>query len=157
MFGIDRRGAVAAPLLLAALLGCVQSRHDSPVADASATPSAISAADGSSARAESIVAPAPSGPPSAPRPSQILPPDAARSALEHQDASASLVSPKCEVDTDCKAVADRCAVCACAPLPRDAVMPKCSGKGVACFVDSCRGKRAVCRKGQCALESDALR
>ncbi|SRR6266508_2601350 len=147
------RLAVMLPLLLPVSLGCVQSRQDAPGPDGSLPPSAISARDGSSARVVEMAAPAPSRPPSPPGPSV----DAARPELERRDASASFVVLKCAADTDCRAVADRCAVCACAPLPHDAVIPKCSGKGVACFVDPCRGKHAVCRNGQCALESDALR
>jgi hypothetical protein len=43
------------------------------------------------------------------------------------------------------------------PLRRDTADPKCRGAKTACFVDPCRAKRAVCRKGGCAIIDEPAR
>ena len=70
----------------------------------------------------------------------------------------SLVPPvltSCRADSDCKTVTDNCGQCACRALVKDGSLPKCTGGNtVFCAVDPCRGKQAVCARGQCILSSD---
>jgi hypothetical protein len=58
---------------------------------------------------------------------------------------------RCASDADCRAFSDYCTGCDCRALARGEPDPKCSGPGVRCFVDPCRGKTAVCKGGTCAL------
>jgi hypothetical protein len=62
----------------------------------------------------------------------------------------------CSADSDCKAVADYCDQCTCRVLGKDGSLPKCTGgRTVSCVMDPCRGKRAVCSAGKCALSDGA--
>ena len=62
----------------------------------------------------------------------------------------------CSADADCRAAAELCDHCNCVALAKDGVLPKCpGGKTVACVMDPCRGKRAVCTAGKCALSDSA--
>jgi hypothetical protein len=58
----------------------------------------------------------------------------------------------CSADSDCRAVADTCEQCDCRAIGKDASLPKCpGGRSVACVMDPCRGKHAVCTAGKCAV------
>ncbi|MET0595575.1 MAG: hypothetical protein ABW133_22950 [Polyangiaceae bacterium] len=58
----------------------------------------------------------------------------------------------CSTDSDCKAVSDTCDACNCRALSKDGSLAKCTGgKTVACVMDPCRGKHAVCTAGKCAV------
>ncbi len=60
-------------------------------------------------------------------------------------------SGHCTVDADCRLVSNYCEGCNCLALTRDDQDPACgSGKMVACLVDPCQTKRAVCATGTCA-------
>jgi hypothetical protein len=62
----------------------------------------------------------------------------------------------CSSDSDCKAVSDTCEQCNCRALGKDGALPKCTGgKQVACVMDPCRGKHAVCSAGKCAISDGA--
>lgn len=58
----------------------------------------------------------------------------------------------CSSDADCRLVSDYCEGCACRALATgeaDPTLPTCKGTIVQCFVDPCRGQRAVCTAGAC--------
>ena len=88
-------------------------------------------------------------PPRGAPPPPVLPPALA--------SSSTATASECAADGDCRAASDYCGGCTCRPLLRDAASPKCSGRAVACFVDPCRGKRSVCRKGVCELADETDR
>jgi len=64
------------------------------------------------------------------------------------------VCSECETDKDCRAVADYCSGgCDCLALPIDQADIKHEGDNcVACFVDPCLGRSAVCAAGTCVLD-----
>jgi hypothetical protein len=57
----------------------------------------------------------------------------------------------CKQDGDCRAFSDYCTGCDCRALGSSDKDPTCSGPGVRCLADPCRGKKAVCKNGQCTL------
>ena len=57
----------------------------------------------------------------------------------------------CTSDADCQPVDSYCGGCQCLALPVTASAPQCEGEPVQCFVQPCRGQRAVCRGGGCSL------
>jgi len=62
----------------------------------------------------------------------------------------------CAGDDDCRVFSDYCTGCDCRALSNEDPDPVCSGPGVECFVDPCRGKTAQCVNGQCALNSQCV-
>ncbi|HMI85371.1 MAG TPA: hypothetical protein VK550_14850 [Polyangiaceae bacterium] len=51
---------------------------------------------------------------------------------------------------------DYCDQCNCRALGKDGSLPKCTGgKTVACTMDPCRGKHAVCSAGKCAISDSS--
>jgi hypothetical protein len=62
----------------------------------------------------------------------------------------------CSTDNDCKLASDYCDQCNCRVLGKDGSLPKCAGgKTVACTMDPCRGKHAVCTAGKCAVSDSS--
>lgn len=59
--------------------------------------------------------------------------------------------PACTSDADCQPVDVYCGGCQCLALPVSTAVPKCQGNEVQCFAQPCRGQRAVCTGGACAL------
>jgi hypothetical protein len=54
-------------------------------------------------------------------------------------------------------VSDTCEQCNCRALGKDGALSKCmGGKSVACTMDPCRGKHAVCSAGKCAISDGPL-
>ena len=75
-------------------------------------------------------------------------PLAARPAPAPQEAA-------CSTDRDCRAFSHYCDGCFCVPLAKSSADLKCRGAPTSCFVDPCRAKKAVCRKGTCTLVGEA--
>jgi hypothetical protein len=50
---------------------------------------------------------------------------------------------------------DNCEGCRCQALAAGAPDPVCRATHVECFVAPCRGKRALCRTGQCSAFDQA--
>jgi hypothetical protein len=70
-------------------------------------------------------------------------------AVQRRDGAAGPSAPACASDADCRLVSDYCDGCACRALAAGQADPTCKGTLVQCFVDPCRGQRAVCDAGAC--------
>ena len=60
---------------------------------------------------------------------------------------------ECHADADCRAFSNYCDGCACDALAAGENDPVCSGHVVQCLVDPCGGKKAICKAGQCVLDT----
>lgn len=72
---------------------------------------------------------------------------ASGSGQRKDDAAPAAIA--CASDADCRLVSDYCEGCACRALATGEAEPTCKGTLVQCFVDPCRGQRAVCTAGAC--------
>jgi hypothetical protein len=59
----------------------------------------------------------------------------------------------CTTDADCQILSDYCTGCDCRSLGAKESLPKCSGPGVNCFADPCRGMVAACVQGGCVAKA----
>lgn len=57
----------------------------------------------------------------------------------------------CSTDSDCRLFDNYCDGCACNALSATSPDPVCTGSTVACFVQPCMGKTAVCKSGVCQV------
>jgi hypothetical protein len=141
-------------LFVLAVVGCTPARREPPPTT-SAPPPAPSAPAGAP-----ITPPAPAAP--APPPAKAAPSEPERVELPREvapgsgsEGDAPEKRGSCTADRDCRAFSHYCEGCFCVPLAKSASDLKCKGAHTACFVDPCRTKRAVCRKGTCALADEA--
>lgn len=66
------------------------------------------------------------------------------------------VAGRCSSDADCRLFDDYCDGCACRALSTKSPDPVCTGSTVACFVQPCAGKTAVCSSGMCVVSGATL-
>ncbi len=59
---------------------------------------------------------------------------------------------KCRTNADCRLYDNYCDGCACQALSTSSPDPVCGGTIVACFVQPCMNKTAVCKAGTCAVQ-----
>jgi hypothetical protein len=60
-------------------------------------------------------------------------------------------SNACTTDADCRLFDNYCDGCSCQALSSSQPAPVCNGTYVACFVQPCSGRTAVCSSGTCQL------
>jgi hypothetical protein len=74
-------------------------------------------------------------------------PDVAKTDAEKTDAG------RCLMGSDCLLFSSYCKSdpCKCIPLLKGEADPKCEGGTVACLVDPCAGKVAICTGGMCGM------
>lgn len=149
-------------LLCLCVLACGSSQPDSPMSPRPNAQQAepTGAAPESSPGAEQ----APNTPPA--EPAMQAPPSTPKSPA--LDASAPQMRPpqmqpnpsqpaaatpdtSCKQDADCEAVDDMCGMCRCLALAKGSPRPACQEAKVQCIMAPCRGKRPVCKAGNCAL------
>ena len=64
---------------------------------------------------------------------------------------AATPNTSCKADSDCEAIDDMCGMCRCLALAKGSPRPACQEPKVQCVMAPCRGKRAVCKSGTCAI------